>query len=129
MEIIIDTNFLITSVKKKIQLFEEIRFLYPINEIIIPKQIIAELELLKDKKELNLEEREAAKISLELVKRQVITRLDLGTKNADAGIVRYCKKNIPVIATLDRNLKEKIKRINKEVQFLTIKEKKRIVLQ
>ncbi len=47
----------------------------------------------------------------------------------DAGLLRYCTQEECILATLDRELKEKIRQKSPKTKFLTIKEKKRIDFQ
>lgn len=130
MQIILDTNFIITSIKNKIQIFEELQKEFPSDKILIPLEVIKELEKLKEDEKLSLKEREYTKIAIELIKKYNPSIVPLNSKDVDAGILKYAKQyNNVIIATLDRNLKEKIRIVNKKVKFLTIKEKKRIVVQ
>jgi len=129
MEIILDTNFLVIAVKQKIQIFEQIEELYPSSEIIIPSQVIEELNKLKKNKALKIIEREAAELSLELIKKKSISNVKFITSDTDAGIIRYATKNDIVVGTLDRELKARIKAKNPKTKFLVIRNTKHIVLQ
>jgi rRNA-processing protein FCF1 len=124
MDIILDTNFLVTCAKQKIDLFEQIKDLLGNVKFIVPEQVVAELESLSEDKKLKIKEREAAKLSVDLIKNNFVIIIDLKVKNTDAGIVKYANENNIYIATLDRELKNKIK--NPRVRFLTIRQKKRI---
>jgi len=130
MHIIIDTNFIITSIKNKIPLFDVLKTEFPSDKVLVPLEVIQELESLKNKSELSLKEREYVSLAIVMIKKSNPSIVPLATPDVDAGIIRYCKqhKNV-IIATLDRILKEKIKSVKKETKFLTIKEKKRIVVQ
>ena len=127
MEIILDTNFLITAVKNKIQLFEALEDFQ--GNVLIPTQVISELKILKEDPKLKTIEKNSVNLALQLIKIKKIKKIDFQGKDADAGFVRYCKNHDTTIATLDRILKSKIKTVNKNTKFLTIKEKKRIALQ
>ncbi|MBT96728.1 hypothetical protein CMI49_01365 [Candidatus Pacearchaeota archaeon] len=106
-QVILDTNFILSSVKQKIDFFEEIKFMG--IKIIIPKQVIDELnKIINSKKKLQF--RENARIALELIKNNQSKRIDLKQKYVDKGIIQFAKKNRNIIiATLDRELKNKIK--------------------
>jgi len=100
-QIILDTNFILTCVKQKIDFFEEIQLMG--MQISIPNQVIVEIEGLS-KKNNN------AKLSLKLLKKSKFKKIDLKTKDTDKGIIKFAKENPEVIiATLDRELKNKIK--------------------
>ncbi len=97
-EVILDTNFIITCIKQKIDFFEELKFMG--FRIVIPKQVIDELEKLKRNFELKV--LEANRDSFKLI------RFKKGY--VDKGMIEYSKKNPKaIVATLDRDLKSKIK--------------------
>lgn len=130
MTILIDTNFLITCVKQKIDLFSELKKEFGNTTIIIPQQVLDELSKLIAKKTLNIKEKTAAKLSLDLIKKNLVFIIDIKTKNVDQGIVNYINSNKNenfYLATLDRNLKKRIK--NRKTKFLTIRNKKKIEIQ
>ena len=55
--------------------------------------------------------------------------VDFNSPGVDTGIVFYAAKKQPIIiATLDRELKNRILRENKKARFLTIRRGKRIVM-
>ncbi len=130
MKILIDTNFILTCTKQKIDLFSELKKDYGNQTIIIPQQVLDELSKLTIKKTLNLKEKTAAKLSLDLIKKNLVFIIDIKTKNVDAGIAKYLNSDKDerfYLATLDRNLKKRIK--NQKTKFLTIRNKKRIKIQ
>ncbi|MEM3113197.1 MAG: PIN domain-containing protein [Candidatus Pacearchaeota archaeon] len=130
MEILLDTNFILSGIKQKIQLFEVIRKDFPEYKIVIPTEIMDELEKIKESKKATLKERESAELSLFLIKKGGYKNIVLGSKNVDYGIISYTIKNPDIIiATLDRELKEKIKSKIKGVKFLTIRQKKKLILE
>tara|TARA_Y100000310_G_scaffold23285_1_gene22241 strand:+ start:957 stop:1328 length:372 start_codon:yes stop_codon:yes gene_type:complete len=118
MRVLLDTNFLITTVKQKIdfnslanQLFsEEIEWLIPI-------EVLAELKKISTQQGVKTEDKEAAKVALQLV--DEYDNVPLGTDTVDNGIVRYAKNNQVVIATLDKDLKKRF-----DNKILTIRGKK-----
>ena len=109
--VLLDTNFILTCVKQKIDFFEEIKFLG--MEIVIPKQVINELErIFNSKKKLHFKEN--AKLALKLLEKEKnsFKKIDLSDygKNTDKRIKNFADKNKNIIiATLDRELKTKIK--------------------
>lgn len=107
---ILDTNFIISCIKQKIDFFEELKLLG--IKILIPKQVINELKNNNAELALNLLGKE--KNSFELI--------DIGKGHVDKRIIEYAEKNPKVlIATLDREIKTRIQN-NK----ILIKEKKRL---
>jgi len=133
MEVLIDTNFILTCVKQKIDLFLQLDELLGLYVAKVPEQVISELKLLKDKKELRINERESAKLALVLLKNKKIKVINSKKSNADSAIVEYASvnKNNIFIATLDKDLKNRIISQTKshlKVKFLTIRNKKRVII-
>ncbi|MBS3092433.1 hypothetical protein J4466_03370 [Candidatus Pacearchaeota archaeon] len=130
MKILLDTNFILTCTKQKIDLFSELKKEFGNTAIIIPQQVLDELNKLLIKKSLNTTEKTAAKLSLDLIKKNLVFIIDIKTKNVDLGVAKYLNSNNDesfYLATLDRNLKKRIK--NQKTKFLTIRNKKRIEIQ
>jgi rRNA-processing protein FCF1 len=119
--IIIDTNFILTCVKQKIDMFEQLKKLEPGKKIAVPSNVLEELTMLRDSKKLKMSEREAADIAIQLVDKENVIILDL-QGNVDDSIVRYVGKNDIIVASLDRGI---IRRL-KGARFLTILRKSRI---
>ena len=110
-KIILDTNFILTCVKQKIDFFEEIKFMG--MEILIPKQVINELKKVANSKK-KLHFRKDAELSLKLLEKEKnsFKKIDLLKygKNTDKRLKNFAEKNKNIIvATLDRELKNKIK--------------------
>ncbi|GBE20247.1 Fcf1 [archaeon BMS3Abin17] len=105
-QVLLDTSFIITCIKQKIDFFEELIG----YDVLIPKQVIKELEGLD------------SKLALRLLEKNKFKKIDLRLRNVDEGIKNYAKKNKNIIvATLDGELKKNIK--NKK---LVIRFKKRL---
>lgn len=97
--VILDTSFILSCVRKKIDLFEEIAFMG--FKVIIPKQVIHEIEKFKDKKP-------EANLSLRILKQNKFKEINLNIKNVDNGIINLAKKNKEyIIATLDKEIKNR----------------------
>ena len=96
-QIILDTSFILSAVRNKIDIFNE---LLEYN-ILIPKQVINEI---KNQKSSN------AKLALKILQLNKYNEIDLGKAHVDKLIINYAKKNPKVIvATLDREIKKKVK--------------------
>ena len=104
--VVLDTNFILSCVRKKIDFFNDINFSG--LKIIIPIQVISELENLSETGNLKL--REEAKLSLAILKKNSFDKVDLKIKNVDNGIVKFTKEHEEyIIATLDKEIQKKIK--------------------
>lgn len=105
---LLDTNFILTCIKQKIDFFDEIKFMG--LKILIPQQVI---------RELNGLEIQSAKFSLKLLEKNKneFEEIDIGKGHVDKKILWYAKNNPDIIvATLDKELKEKLK--NKKIVIL-----------
>lgn len=117
--VLLDTNFILTAVKNKIDFLESISFLGLIP--IIPIQVINELKNISDSKK-KLKFKEDAKLALKILSKNKTKTIDIKNDYVDNGILDYIKQNKSVIvATMDKELKSKI--IN---QKLIIRAKKRL---
>ena len=110
MQILLDTNFVLTCVKQKID------FVNLINEIIdekiewiIPDEVITELKDLSTRKNLKGKDKDSAKLSIELINMIHPEIISIKHKNVDQGIVDYIKDKNIILATLDKELKKKVK--------------------
>jgi rRNA-processing protein FCF1 len=106
-KILLDTNFILTCIRNKIDFFNELK-----NqgfEIITPKQVIEEIKrIIESKKKYKF--REEAEISMKILNKNKFSEINLQGKNVDKAIIKYALQNTNlIIATLDREIKSKIK--------------------
>lgn len=104
--VVLDTNFILSCIRKKIDFFHEIKFMG--LTVIIPEEVTEELEkIVKTGKKKFSDE---GKIALKLLNINEFKKVKLNIKNVDNGIVKIAKENENyIIATLDREIKSKIK--------------------
>ncbi len=108
---LLDTNFILTCIKQKIDFFEELKFMG--LEILIPKQVIRELKNIKIPE---------AKFALRLLEKNKFKEIDIGKGEVDKKIKFFAEKNPEIlVATLDKELQKKLK--NKKI---VIRGKKRL---
>jgi len=108
-KIILDTSFILTCVKQKIDFFEELIG----NQILISEQVINEV---KKQKTSNSE------LTLKILGKNKFKKIDIGKGHVDKRIILFAKKNPKIIvATLDRGIKKGIKN-----QKLIIRGKKKL---
>jgi rRNA-processing protein FCF1 len=97
---ILDTNFILTCIKQKIDFFEELRFMG--LQVAVPKKVLKELESLSKKKP-------DAKLALRFLRSNRPKLIDLKGKTTDKALINYAKANKNItIATLDREIKSKV---------------------
>ena len=94
-QILLDTSFILTAVKNKIDFFaylEEQGF-----QIIIPEEVIKELQGLK------------SQLALKILEKNKFKKTSLKSKTTDKGIINFAKQNPQIIvATLDREIKKSV---------------------
>ena len=105
---ILDTSFILTCVKQKIDFLDEIKFMG--MDVLIPEEVLDEVKKIRGfGKKLHF--RENAKLALKILNKNGFKKIRLGTAHVDKGLVNFAEKNKDVIvATLDRELKKKIKK-------------------
>jgi rRNA-processing protein FCF1 len=105
-DVLLDTNFILSCIRRKINFFDEIKFKG--FNIIIPNEIVKELEKISQTGKENF--KEESKIALKILGKNHFEKIDLNTKNVDNGIVKIAGEHREyIIATLDRVIKNKIK--------------------
>jgi len=95
-KVILDTSFILSCVKQKIDFFEKIE--EEGLKLVIPIQTVNELEGL------------GARTSLKILEKNKFQIVNVSGKDADTAIVKLAKENpLAIIATLDKGLAKKIK--------------------
>jgi len=119
-KILLDSNFILTCVKQKIDFFEDLMEF----KLIIPREIIREIEgVAKSKQKLRF--RDDAKLALIILGKNKFQEIKIGKGHVDKRIKEYADKNPNLlVATLDKELKENLN--NSKV---VIREKSRIEVQ
>ena len=126
MKILLDTNFILTCAKKKID------FSSFANEIIdqkinwiVSQDVLNELGSLKDRAGMKIQDRDAAKLGFEMMKDLDAKSIELPGKNpnVDMKIVNYIMDKDVVLATMDKDLKSRISN-----KILTIRGKNKLEL-
>ena len=109
MQVVLDTSFLLTCAKQKIdfvsianeKINEEIKW-------IVPNEVIGELKELSSRKGLRGKDKDSAKLALELLKMVNPEFIDVKNRHVDEGIAQFVKDKDVVVATLDKKLKGRI---------------------
>ena len=120
MKVILDTNFIISCLRQKIQIFDEGYIL------IVPEEVISELRSISRDKESKVKDRQVVELALELINKNEVERVKLNLsegEDVDSGLIKLAKKKGSVVASLDKKLREGFK----EGRFLIIKGKKKLV--
>jgi len=105
MEVILDTNFIISCMLKRIDFMEQLGNLGFVVKI--PKEVIEELKDLKnDNKKTSRKEREIINVALSWLEEKKVKKIKLGGK-VDSKLIERGKEGI-YIATLDNGIKREI---------------------
>ncbi|MBI3623624.1 hypothetical protein HY212_06125 [Candidatus Pacearchaeota archaeon] len=103
-QVLLDTNFIITCIKQKIDFFDDLKFKG--YEIIIPKQVLEELKKLAGKKGTASA---ISEFAIKYLKTEKFKTIDLKNNQVDEAIIDYAKAHeSTIIATLDYDIKYKI---------------------
>jgi len=118
MKILLDTNFILTCAKQKLDIDTSLNQITSEKiEYIIPQEVLGEISLLKNKSKTKA----TAELSFQIIQSLNPKIINLPTKNpnVDIKIANYIKDKNTVLATLDKKLKSRVKN-----KILTIRNKK-----
>ncbi len=115
---VLDTNFILSCIRKKIDFFTDIPNMG--LKIIIPLQVLDEIRKFSRQGRGSL--KDEAKLALTILENQEYKRVDLYNKDVDRGIINLANENRDyIVATLDVGMKNKIKN-----QILVIRGEKQL---
>ncbi|MBS3099717.1 hypothetical protein J4463_00680 [Candidatus Pacearchaeota archaeon] len=130
MKIVIDTNFIMSAVKQKVNIINSLEELFGIYSLIVLSPVIKELKKITEDKDSKIIERNAAKLAKEILAKYNSLVVHSDKSNADSAILEYVKQYPETItATLDRGLKQRIVKAVPNAKFLIIRGKNRIMLE
>lgn len=124
-KIIIDTNFLLIPARFKVDIFSEIKRIcnFPFSLLVLDKTIKELDAIIKTQKG---QQREAAKLGLQLLKRKDLKIISTkAEKSVDSIILELADKNT-IVATQDAALKNALKR--KGIGIITMRAKRHLVI-
>jgi rRNA-processing protein FCF1 len=126
MKILLDTNFILTCAKNKIDIQGKAdEVIEQKIEWIVPQDVLNELGNIKDRKGIKVSDKQSAELSFEILQSINPRIIELKGKNPniDIKIVNYILDKNIVLATMDKNLKSRV-----DNRFLTIRGKKKLEL-
>lgn len=122
MDVLLDTSFILTCLKEKIDFLEAEKY----GDLILPRQVLE--ELIKISKSRG-RQKELALLALDIIRgnKNKFKIISLWREHVDAGIKRYAEKKGRkiIVATLDSDLKKALKGKSK---LLVIRAKKKLVM-
>ena len=106
-KLIVDTNFLVSCAKQKIDFYHYA--MLNAFEILVPEQVITEItKIISSTKKKH--DKLAASLALKLLSMAKYTSVRLNNNYVDRGIVSFAKENPRVVvATLDKEIQKQIK--------------------
>lgn len=103
MEVLLDTSFVISCIKKRIDFLdnlEEMGF-----KVLLPKEVFQEIKDLRLNSDVAT--RTAVGVALEILEKRKVKGVTIGNKNVDEGLIEFGKKGA-YIATLDAAIKRSV---------------------
>jgi rRNA-processing protein FCF1 len=105
MEVLLDTNFIISCVLKRIDFIEELGGLGLKPKV--PREVLQEMKDLKKEGKTSHAERQAIDVAFALLEEAKIKKTRIGGKYVDDGLIQKGKEGF-YIATLDREIKHSV---------------------
>jgi len=110
MKILLDTNFVVSCVKQKIDFINLAEELFDEKiEWVVLEGVLEELKKISERAGEKIKDRKAAKFGIEIIKNADIKIIKSKCKNVDDAIIDYAANKKIVIATLDKQLKKRVK--------------------
>ncbi len=116
VKVLLDANFLVSCLENRIDFVEEINRISDFQyELVVPLQVLSEIKKISIDKKLNLKKRDLAKLTLDFVNMLINTGKIKETaekgKTGDEVLINLSKKEQVIAATLDKELKEKMRKV------------------
>ena len=113
VEVICDTSFLIHLATRKIKNIDSINIEIGQIQFVVPSIVLSELEKLSETQQ----KKEDAVRTLEFARN--LKTIQISGKFADQAIIEHVRKHEGIIATIDKELKNKIKSLNGSIMSLS----------
>ena len=105
MEVILDTNFIISCLMKRIDFLEELESMG--FKVKVPREVLQELKDLKRDNKTSREVRAMIDIAFQLFDGKKVKKMKLGGRTVDHGLIERGREGF-YIATLDKGIKVKV---------------------
>jgi len=121
-KVLLDTNFILTCIRNKVDFYEE--FLHKGYSVLIPKEVIEEIKRLRDGSKA-FKFKQEAELALKLISSQDYEEIDSPGRYVDVGIKKYLLEHPrTILATMDKELKKAVKN-----RKFVIRNRKKLELQ
>ena len=108
MKVILDTNFIVSCIRKKIEFVTQLK--EQGYTVCVPREIIQELKDIKKKKTTTHEDKIAIDVALALFESKNIKKITIGKGIVDDSLIKKGNKG-EFIATLDKGIQKRIPRV------------------
>lgn len=105
MEAILDSSFIISCIRKRIDFLDELKNLG--FTAVIPREVLQEMKDLRLRNKSSREDRTAIDIAMEIIEKGKVKKVGLGEGRVDDALIHKGKQGI-YIATLDRGIKRAV---------------------
>ena len=105
MEVLLDTNFIISCIMKRIDFLDELNSMG--FKVRVPREVLQEMKDLRKESKVSHEERTAIDIAFDLLNGKKMKKIKVGGKNVDDGLIKKGQAGA-YIATLDREIKRNV---------------------
>jgi rRNA-processing protein FCF1 len=105
MEVLLDTNFIISCLRKRIDFLEELSGLGFKSKV--PREVLQELKDIKMMKKTGRETRSTIDVAFQILDERNVKKVKVGGRTVDEGLIAKGKTGT-YIATLDNGIKREI---------------------
>ncbi len=105
MEVLLDSSFIISCVRKRIDFFDELSSMG--FKPTFPREVLEELKDLKASSRLSRADKSVLDIAFQMIDFQKVKKMRLGKRVVDEGLIAKGKEGI-YIATLDKVIKRNV---------------------
>jgi rRNA-processing protein FCF1 len=105
MEVVLDTNFIISCIRKRIDFIGELEGLG--FKVVVPRRVLQELKDLRKERGTSHSDRTAIDVANEFFTNSKVKKIRLGGRTVDEGLIAKGLEGVH-IATLDRAVKREV---------------------
>jgi rRNA-processing protein FCF1 len=105
VEVILDTNFIISCIRKKIDFYEQLT--EQGFKVVFPREVLQELKDVRRKNGTSHEDRIAIDLAMQMIERMKVKKMSLGQGKVDDWLISKGKEGY-YIATLDAVIKRQV---------------------
>jgi rRNA-processing protein FCF1 len=106
MEVVLDTNFILSCIRKRIDFLEELNKL-GFSKVFVPREVLQEMKDLRKNSSLNQDDRIAIDVAQKMLSDKKFKKGKVGGKTVDEGLIAKGREGV-FIATLDRAVKREV---------------------